>query len=146
MLLAFGCAVVQASRIEFATRNPMDPELDDLDDQWAAQNKLLYEELQEYLANATVWLKWQFSDRLNNHCGLLQFHTSRNHENPEIRNLAEFLAQQSPGTYGLIYVHSEDRQRMSVLRILGGRVSQHQDNFFSPFANPDAFGDLLRSD
>lgn len=144
MLLGFGWAVVQASEEEFARSNLSDDELDALDEQWAHDNRRLHKACRAQLDTCSPWLKWQFSERLNNHCGLLQFYNSRNHANPEIFHLMTFLAEQSRGTYGVMYVHDDegtDPKRFRLWRLLNGKVTEHAEPLFSPFTVPAAFGD-----
>jgi hypothetical protein len=67
--------------------------------------------------------------------------------------LGEFIARQSEGSFGVLYVHDdEDSGRriegqdfslsFRVWRILDGELSEHADRLFSPFRSPHAFGDF----
>jgi hypothetical protein len=148
MLLGFGWAVVQASRsrlvgVPFDQVDAVDESLDQEDDALHAACRVWLE------SHPSPWLKWQFSAKLNNHRGLLQFHTSRNHRTAEFWELAKFIASQSEGSFGVLYVHDDEDDgprttqdfslAFRVWRILDGQLTEHDDPLFSPFMSKHAF-------
>jgi len=148
MLLAMGWAVIQSSRMVYSSAAC--EQLDDLDKEVSASDKLLYIQLRDWLElNGSDWLKWQFSERINNHGGILQFHTSRNHRSPSVWSFMQFISEQSSGSYGVVFVHDDEEnngrtsndfsQSFRVWRILDGQITEHADPLFSPFSSTNAF-------
>jgi len=152
MLLGFGWAVIQASRLRFVGASFEQCEV--LDEESHRADQALWADCRAWLERCgDPWLRWQLSERLNNHSGILQFHTSRNHRTSAFWDLGEFIARQSEGSFGVLYVHDdEDSGRriegqdfslsFRVWRILDGELSEHADRLFSPFRSPPAFGDF----
>lgn len=152
MLLGLGWAVIQAPRSKLAGARYA--EVDALDAELAIADRALWTACRFWLEKCgDPWLKWQFSEQLNNHSGLLQFHTSRNHRMSEFWSLAEFIALQSTGSFGVLYVHDDEDEgqrtgrdnslSFRVWRILDGDLTEHDDQMFSPFASRCAFGELV---
>jgi len=148
MLLAMGWAVIQSSRTVYSSA--ASEQLDNLDKEVSAADKVLHIQLRDWLElNGSNWLKWQFSEGLNNHCGILQFHTSRNHRAASVWSLMEFISEQSLGSYGVVFVHDDEdngartsndfAQSFRVWRILDGQITEHADPLFSPFSSTNAF-------
>jgi hypothetical protein len=114
----------------------------------AQADKLLWDELELWLKNCDdPWLKWQFERRNNNHTGLLQLNTSRNHRASRVWELLEFLAKSSTDTYGILYVNDDedieglthygrgDANYQNVFRVWSlksGQLAEHADPFLSP--------------
>ena len=144
MLLGMGWAIVQASQRALAAELSSD-EIDKLDIALQAEDARLRAEARKWLEqNGESWLKWQFCEQLNNHGGLLQFMTSRNHRSSSLWELLAFLANQSKGTHGVAFVHDDESvdypRSYRIWRIFEGSVSEHDDPFFSPMIAPDPFG------
>lgn len=148
MLVAFGWMKIQSSRLAYQSVNFED--LDNIDEAIDASEKVLFQEVKRWLNdNGNGWLKWQFSEALNNHSGLLQFYTSINHRRSGIWDLMDFVSTQSLGSYGAIYIHDDEdinridsldfRSSYRIWRILDGKVTEHDDKLFSPFSSPNAF-------
>lgn len=149
MLLGFGWAVIQAPRSDLVGADF--DEIDGLDERLERADRVLRSACRTWLERcADPFLKWQFTDRLNNHAGLLQFQNSRNHRTSAFWDLAEFVAKQSEGSFGVLHVHDDedlgDRTgrdfslSFRVWRILDGQLSEHDDPLFSPFTSRKAFG------
>ncbi|MDZ4869756.1 MAG: Imm7 family immunity protein [Alphaproteobacteria bacterium] len=149
MLLGFGWAVIRASQSRLVGSG-LD-ELDAIDNELALADRSLRVACRAWLDKCgDPWLIWQLSDQLNSHSGLLQFHTSRNHRTSAFWDLAEFVAQQSKGSFGVLYVHDDEdlgtrtgqdySLSFRVWRILDGALTEHNDPLFSPFASQHAFG------
>ena len=148
----FGWAKIQASHSCYV--GAKFEELDSLDDEVDRDDRLLFAECRKWLREyAETNLKWQFNEQLNWGSGFLQFQTQANHRASAIWDLAEFIARQSKGSYGLIYVHDDEDsgQRTGgndyslsfrVWRILDGELREFDDHFFSPFRSPHAFGGM----
>jgi len=81
---------------------------------------------------------------------LLQFHAASNHRTSAFWQLANFIAKQSNGSFGVLYVHDDEdiggrtgrnySLFFRVWRILDGVLSEHGDQLFSPFSSGHAFG------
>ena len=151
MFTAFGWVKIQTSIADYQGASL--EEVDALDDRFDLENKKLYQELNDWLnLNETAWIKWQFTEHLNNESGILQFHASRNHRTSVVWRLMKFITEQSLGSYGAIYIQDdEDIDRVQshdfslsfrVWRILNGEMTEHDDMLFSPFSSPHAF-DIL---
>jgi hypothetical protein len=149
MLLGFGWSVVQASRLKLVGSGF--EALDAIDAELEAADRALRSACRAWLdACGDPFLIWQFSDQLNNHSGLLQFHTSRNHRTSALWDLAEFIAKQSKGSFGVVYVHDDEDEgarrgadyslSFRMWRILDGSLTEHDDPLFSPFGSRHAFG------
>lgn len=151
MLIGFGWAVIQASRSCYVGA-PFD-QLDALDEELKLADQALRAACRTWLEQCDdPWFRWQFTDHLNNHTGLLQFHTSRNHRaGAVVWTLSEYIARQSKGSFGVLHVHDDEdsggrlgaqnfSQSFRIWRILDGVVSEHADPLFSPFQSPHAFG------
>lgn len=149
MLLGFGWAVIQVSQARYVGADF--DSLDTLDDELSAADRELRQACQAWLSRCDdPWLRWQFSETLNNHGGLLQFHTSRNHRTSRFWDLAEFIVGQSKGSYGVLYVHDDEDAGKRVgqdhslsyraWRILDGVLSEHDDQLLSPLTSEHAFG------
>ena len=146
MLLVFGWAIIKTSESVYVDVDPLSIRADEIDDELKIADKALRDELGIWLkSNADIWFEWQFTAEHNNHSGLLQFHTSRNHRGGTTTwPLIEFIANQSKGSYGLVFVHDDEDERaelsFKVWRILDGKVTEHDDPFLSPFTSHHAFG------
>ena len=153
MFLAMGWAIIQSSRAPYH-----EPDFDaggetgdEVDERLQVQDQILFAELRKWIEDrGDPWFKWQFTEHLNNHSGMLQFHTSRNHSPQTILDLLDFLANQSKGSHGVVYTHNDevpdpdtdtDEFGLSyrVIRLLDGEVTHHKDDLFSPFKSRDAF-------
>jgi len=149
MLGAYGWAIIQSSEASYQNVDPSSQDADKLDEAFEAADKLLYGELLDWL-NSQDSIKWQFTEQLNNHNGILQFHASTNHRGTLIWELLDFIRLQSSGSYAVIYVHDDEDIRVRtasdfsksfrVWRILDGHLSEHDDPLFSPFKSQNAFG------
>ena len=161
MLLAFGWAIIQTSVFPYKNVRPDEfDELEKIDHQIQEADKVLHAECRAWLEeNAGNWLIWQFIEHLNNHSGLLQFSVSRNHRTSMIWPLMDFIAAQSQGSYGAVYVHDDEdgpegagmykvhpdrppvdhARSFRVWRILDGQITEHEDTLFSPFTSSHAF-------
>ena len=146
MLLCFGWVQIQTSHEGYIGLDPIGNLADILDDHIEQNDQKLFDDLECWIReNADDWLRWKFTRALNNHTGLLQFHTSRNHRNGScIWTFIAFIAAQSKGSHGLIYIHDDEDIRATlsykIWRILDGEVTEHNDPFFSPFNSAHAFG------
>ena len=150
MLVAFGWAVIQSSRAEYLDVDPSSEAADDLDETLNAADQILYKELTDWLSANPGTIKYEFTEQLNNHTGILQFHASSNHRGSIIWPLADFIRLQSKGSYGLLHIHDDEdhngrtpsdfRNFFRVWRILDGTLTEYSDPFFSPFSSPNAFG------
>jgi hypothetical protein len=148
MFLAVGWAVIQSSRAAYSSAAL--EQLDALDEEILAADQALHDKLRDWFElNGSGWIKWQFSEIINNHRDILQFHTSRNHRPASVWSLMEFIAEQSPGSYGVVFVHDDEdngarmsndfSQSFRVWRILDGQITEHADPLFSPFSSTNAF-------
>ena len=110
MLLAFGWTIIQTSVFPYKNVRPDEfDELEKIDHQIQEADKVLHAECRAWLEeNAGNWLIWQFIEHLNNHSGLLQFSVSRNHRTSMIWPLMDFIAAQSQGSYGAVYVYDDE--------------------------------------
>jgi hypothetical protein len=127
MLFAIGWAVAQSSRAGY--RQLESPELSDeqrsaledsLDEASAMADANLFGELDALLANFSAPdLDWKFVRQINNHSGILQFVSSRNHRGsePTAVSILRWLAAKGPSSYGLVYLHDdEDHGQSSISR------------------------------
>ncbi|MBK9585331.1 MAG: hypothetical protein KA099_01005 [Alphaproteobacteria bacterium] len=153
MLLGFGWAVIQASRKSYI-KATFD-QVFDLDEVMQSRDSSLHVECRAWLEVCEdPWLKWQFIEHLNNHSGLLQFCTSRNHRTSSIWDLTRFICEQSDGSYGVLYIWDDEdlgeragqnyASSYRVWRILDGQLTEHNDSLFTPLVSPNAFGDDIR--
>lgn len=147
MMLAFGSFVVRVARSGYSAHMPLS-EVDDLDAIFEKADERLWNELELWLQSCSEpWLKWQFHRHNNNHNGVLQFSTSRNHRSSQAWELLQWLAKTSQGTYGLLYIHDDEdigglthygrgnTSYENVFRVWSlkhGKVSEHADPFLSP--------------
>jgi hypothetical protein len=149
MFLGFGWAVVQTSRSRLV--GAPTEQVYALDEDLEREDDRLHAACRSWLeSHPSPWLKWQFSEKLNNHQGLLQFYSSRNHRDLLFWQLAEFIASQSAGSWGLLHVHDDEdigprtnkdfSGAMRVWRILDGQLTEHDNPYFSPFLSKHAFG------
>ncbi|MCA9457357.1 MAG: hypothetical protein KC587_11890 [Nitrospira sp.] len=150
MFLGFGWAIIQTSREDYVTTSF--EELDDLDEVMREKDRELHRQCRDWLeTHADHWLIWQFIENLNNHSNLLHFCTSRNHRTSTFWILAEFIVEQSQGSYGVLYVHDDEDQgrrtgqdhseSFRVWRMLDGQLTEHDDRLFSPLRSLHAFAD-----
>jgi len=147
MFLIMGWAIIQSS-YEGYQKQLSGEDLLDVDDAVDKNNQILFQELDEwYSSNKTSSFKWQFSHSLNYHSGVLQFQMASNHRRANIWDLMELIARQSMGSHGLVFIHDdEDNNNITnykIWRILDGKITEHDDPFFSPFSSPHAFGDRI---
>lgn len=152
VLGTFGWAIIQSTQAGYQKIDPSSLDADKLDDTLDAEDKHLYIEMQNWLSSQDT-IKWQFTEQLNNHRGVLQFHASSNHRSSLVWSLLDFIRTQSLGSYGAIYVHDdEDSGKRSsddftksfrLWRILDGQLTEHNDPLFSPFESRNAFGGNL---
>ena len=143
MFLAFGWFVIQSSQEIYVGSNS-DNE-DEFENIVNEKDEILIKEMEIWLQekqSQNSLFKYQFSMHLNNHSGLLQFHTSRNHYCSFTKECVEHIAGSSKGSYGLVHVHDNKNfeHGLEVWRVLDGRITKQNDEFFSPFKSPHAFG------
>jgi hypothetical protein len=147
MMLAFGSFVVRAKRYGYNPELPPS-ELEKLDEKFDQADEVLWSELETWLRNCGEhWLKWQFERRNNNHTGLLQLNTSRNHRSSQVWELLEYLSKSSTGTYGILYVNDDEdiegltcygrgkanyQNVFRVWSLKNGELIEHSDPFLSP--------------
>lgn len=145
MLLATGWFVVQVLRPGYA--DAVADSLDALDHAYDAQDEQLWSALElqlQQLQQKDPFLHCQWHRRLNNARGLLQIAVSRNHRSGSVWDLLDWLAQSSPGNYGLLYVHDDEdvagaragggdfANVLRVWRLRRGQLSEHADALLSP--------------
>ena len=145
MFLAFGWVVIQSSQESYVGIDPASEQADRLDDIVNEKDGRLIKEMELWLkANQSQYplFKYQFTPYLNNHTGLLQFHTSRNHYCSFTKTCVEHIVESSEGSYGLVHVHDDESFEfgLEVWRILDGKITKKTDEFFTPFKSPHAFG------
>lgn len=150
VLIAMGWVVVRSSRQVYAEVEDIH-RLDVLDSEVDKADRRLFAALQAYLRPfEPPALAWQFLPQLNNHTGILQLASSRNHrgETPLAVEVLEWIASNGPGSYGLVYIHDDEdagdgaRSRgrsgvdhtneFRVWRLLDGKVEELDDPFLSP--------------
>jgi hypothetical protein len=139
-----GWVVVRVSRDAYiGVRND---QLDFIDDEVDARDRDLWSRLFAWLeANAEDWMRWHFVEALNNARGVLQVFVSRNHRSSSLWELMDWIAENGPGSYGLIYVWDDEdnghgrevriqdhSNEFRVWRILNGKVEEFADPFLSP--------------
>ena len=144
MLLAMGWAIVRSSRAPYEAVEGLEgTEIDDVDDAVDQADDVLFDALERYLKpHQAPDLEWQFRRRMNNHSGMLHFHSSRNHRGvkPTAIELLEWLAEHGPGSFGLAYLHDDEDVRdgtdhsneFRVWRLCGGSIEELSDPFLSP--------------
>jgi Immunity protein 7 len=150
MMIYFGWAVVQAPRDRFVTALAIDETRQIRDEIWT-EDERLHAECRKWLeacADEDPFLIWPFAEQLNNHGGMLQFMSSRNHRNSSsIWRLMEFLVSRSRGTHGLVHLQDDEDpvhpMSFRVWRMLDGSISEHEDVHFSPFGSTNAFGEQM---
>lgn len=157
MLLVFGWVIVRTSRESYGEGVSLES-MDDLDDQVDAEDRKLWQSLQQWLQSVDdPWLKWQFFEEMNNARGVLQFFTSKNHRASSIWQLMEWIAKNGAGSYGIVYVHDDEDEvgntiygrgeadfsnAFRVWRILNGKIEEFDDPFLSPIVpriNPSEY-------
>jgi len=165
MLNAIGWVVVRSSREaykQFSTAEAtVGPEIDDLDDMIARADAQLFDRLEKFLADfKPPDLDWHFHRYMNHLSGMLAFSSSRNHRGirPSAVEILRWLAENSPGSYGLVYLHDDEDEgdgshargrdgtdhsnEFRVWRLLNGRVDELDDPFLSPIVpniNPNEY-------
>jgi len=151
MFVAHGWLVIQAARSKYLDPHSMgDAEM--IDEQLNEADNLLWREFRDWAeSNLDVRVKWQFTERLNNHRGLFQFHTSRNHgAGSSLWDLLDFVRTQSRESSGVIFTHDEEETEpeqgvFRIWRILEGQRTEHPDFLFSAPDWPNAFGDHMEN-
>ena len=146
MLIAHGWAVLQSSRIKYANPNP--DEWFILDEESKKADETLWRNFRLWMKeNEDPFMVWQLTERLNNEHGLLQFAVSRNHRGSSLWEMLRWLANNSDGTYGIVFVHDDEdiaenkdygrgdndySNRFRVWRVLKGELLEFDDPFLSP--------------
>ena len=146
MLVAHGWAVLQSSRDRYADSDP--EEWFVLDEKSKAEDELLWKNFRSWMkSNEDPLMVWSLTNELNNHHGLLQFTVSRNHRATIMWEMLKYLAENSRGTYGIVYVHDDEDEKGNthygrghadygneyrVWRILQGELTELDDPFLSP--------------
>lgn len=159
MFSAYGWAIVRSSRapyVEIGDRLGLGSPafidaLDSVDERVEQTDAKLFEALEAFLSNYQVPdLDWRLKRQMNNVSGVLLFASSTNHRcsPPTAIELLHWLAENGPGSYGLVYVHDDEddgeRGRLygrvsadhsnefRVWRLVGGMVEELGDPFLSP--------------
>ena len=147
MLFACGWVVARSSRAPYVGVVPDD--IDPVDDQVEHADSELFAQLEQLLAkHEPPDLSWNFRRHMNNDSGILLMSSSRNHrgKQPTILEVLFWLAENGPGSYGLVYLHDDADTGVSakqegrpdysnvfrVWRLLAGRVEELDDPFLSP--------------
>lgn len=125
-----------------------------------AQDELINLEATKLEKAMAVWLeqqddlRWWTAGIYNNERGYFHVFSSKNHRTSSIWDLMSFVAESSIGSYGLVYVHDDEdvignklygrgchdfSEEFRVWRVFEGEVSEHADEFFSPFSSKHAF-------
>ena len=144
MFSAYGWVIARSSRDPYIGVAPDD--VDPVDDQVTSADDALFARLQQFLqAHEPPDLNWNFRTDMNNDRGILLMSSSTNHraKQPTILAVLSWLAENGPGSYGLVYVHDDEddgeRRRggdhtnvFRVWRLLPGRVEELDDPFLSP--------------
>jgi hypothetical protein len=143
MLVAYGWAVVRSSREAYSKVNARE-RVDEIDDEVDQADQDLFDRVETFLSNfSPPELDWHFRRTMNNAKGTLLLSSSRNHRGdlPSAIAVFQWLSQQGPGSFGLVYVHDDEddgrtrldhRNEFRVWRLLGGKVSELTDPFLSP--------------
>ena len=151
MLLAFGWAHIQSAKNAYAVLGHDDSmALEAEDARRRSEDRILFSNLRAWFdACEPNSLEWNFFEDKNYDSGLLQFCDTKNHRTSLIWDLMSFIASESRGSYGLVYVHDNEdtgkrtstdySQSYRAWRILDGHVSEHDDPHFSPFSVKSAF-------
>ena len=158
MLFAVGWAVVRCSREPYRQvleeHGEGSPELlealERVDDEVQAQEVELLARLKSFLVKERLGLDWHIGQRMYHSCGVLTFTSSSNHrgQTPGPVDLLRWLAEQGPGSYGLVYLHDDEdvgdagrargrdgtdcSNEFRVWRLLAGKVEELDDPFLSP--------------
>ena len=160
MLFAVGWVVVRSSREAYRIleaeygvgSDEFLSALDGVDDVIHQTDERLFDELEAFLADfGPPGLAWHFCRYINNERGILTFYSSSNHrgmDHPWPVDVLLWLAQNGPGSYGLVYLSDDEdfgdagRSRgrdgtdhsneFRVWRLLNGKVEELDDPFLSP--------------
>ena len=144
MLLAIGWLIVVSAP-------PSSEELDDeaLDEYLRVEDEKLWDEVEAWLQiHSEPWLEWTLTRINNNHRGVLQFHTSRNHRTTSVWELLSWVAARTSAAYGIVYVHDDEdlvavkhygRGRADfsncfrVWSVTNGSVNEQEDSVLTPY-------------
>lgn len=149
MLAGYGWCVLRSSREPYQTATVETVEV--VDDQVRMADKALWAAFRLWIAaHGEDFLKWTLHEHLNNHSGILQYCVSRNHRSSCVWDMIEWIAENGPGSYGLLYVHDDEdgpantayqrgmndfTNAFHVHRVANGKITELDDPFLSPIVS-----------
>ena len=110
------------------------------DDNYEENTARLFENLKEKISSLSESMRKSFSYSEMNEMSAILVSGFRNHRQPEVIEVFEWLAEQSNSSYGLLYVHDdEDHERgadyenvFRAYRLVRGHLVECDDPFLSP--------------